>query len=365
MGFLMSLYTDEGLKNRDLKSRGNEKSSTGENAGCLRSPLMLSYVDTYANIVYGKIGVLWILEISFGRPPKIKLSDTAHLLIINRGKFKGRLADFAKNRKVLEPRRASWRRIYSIEQKEELHGNNEHAKMAKESRCRIEGEISEICHGLLKLLDEKVLVETKCFGQSKVVYLTMKGDYYRYLAEVKAGDERRQAAECALKAYKSAQDIADTELDPIHQTRLGLAINFSVFYYEILNQSERACSVAKQFRNKNTLQLLFQAIDEAITELTTLGEESDKEDITLILRLLKQNLTMWKSDMQSKTRDESHVVRCATPADKGRERRRRANDRYALAMSLPNEPINDAPSICDIQDEIKKPVKPIDEEQKE
>nr|GFC35100.1 hypothetical protein [Tanacetum cinerariifolium] len=121
---------------------------------------------------------------------------------------------FIAYRKVMEPLRASWRRIYSIEQKEELHGNNEHAKMAKESRCRIEGEISEICYGLLKLLDEKVLVGTKSFGQSKVVYLTVKGDYYRYLAEVKAGDERRQAAESALNAYKSAQDIADTELDP-------------------------------------------------------------------------------------------------------------------------------------------------------
>nr|GEU65912.1 hypothetical protein [Tanacetum cinerariifolium] len=242
-------------------------------------------------------------------------------------------------RKVMEPLRASWRRIYSIEQKVELHGNNKHAKMAKESRCRIEGEISEICYGLLKLLDEKVLVGTNCFGQSKVVYLTMKGDYYRYLAEVKAGDERRQAAECALNAYKFAQDIADTELDPIHRARLRLAVNFSVFYYEILNQSERACSVAKK------------AIDEAITELTALGKESDKEDIiliTLILRRINQNLTMWKSDMHSKTRDELHVVRFATPADK-----------------VPNEPINDVPSICDIQDEIKKPIKPIDQEQKE
>nr|GFA82889.1 hypothetical protein [Tanacetum cinerariifolium]GFA86922.1 hypothetical protein [Tanacetum cinerariifolium] len=216
--------------------------------------------------------------------------------------------------------------------------------MAKESRCRIEGEISEICYGLLKLLDEKVLVGTKCFGHSKVVYLTKKGDYYRYLAEVKAGDERRQAAVSTINAYKSARvcvlDIADTELDPIHRARLGLAVNFSEFYYEILNQSERACSVAKL------------AIDQAITELTTLGEESDKKDITLItliLRLLNQNLTMWKSDMQSKTRDELHVVKSATPADKGRERRRRANDRYALAMSVPNEPINDVPSICDIQ----------------
>nr|GEZ49726.1 hypothetical protein [Tanacetum cinerariifolium] len=141
-------------------------------------------------------------------------------------------------RKVMEPLRASWLRIYFIEQKEELHGNNEHAKMAKESRCRIENEISEICYGLLKLLDEKVLVGTKSFGQSKVVYLTVKGNYYRYLAEVKAGDERRQAADVAKQAI------------------------------------------------------------EAITELTTLAEESDKEDITLILRLLNQNLTMWKSDMQ-------------------------------------------------------------------
>nr|GFB04835.1 hypothetical protein [Tanacetum cinerariifolium] len=64
-------------------------------------------------------------------------------------------------------------------------------------------------------------------------------------------------------------------------------------------------------------------------------------------------------------RDELHVVRFATPADKGRERRRRANDRFALAMSVPNEPINDVPSICDILDEIKKPVKPIDQEQNE
>nr|GEY37870.1 hypothetical protein [Tanacetum cinerariifolium] len=199
----------------------------------------------------------------------------------------------------MEPLRASWRRIYSIEQKEELHGNNEHAKMARDSRCRIKGEISEICYGLLKLLDEKVLVGTKCSGQSKVVYLTIKDDYYRYLAEVKAGDERRQAAESALNAYKSAQNIADTKLDPIHRARLGVAVNFSVFYYEILNQSERACSVAKQ------------AIDEAMTELTTLGKESDKEDITLItliLRLLNQNLTIWKSDMQMTTLVENNLV---------------------------------------------------------
>lgn len=42
------------------------------------------------------------------------------------------------------------------------------------------------------------------------------------------------------------QDIANTELAPTHPIRLGLALNFSVFYYEILNSPDRACSLAKQ-----------------------------------------------------------------------------------------------------------------------
>ena len=43
-----------------------------------------------------------------------------------------------------------------------------------------------------------------------------------------------------------SQDIALVDLAPTHPIRLGLALNFSVFYYEILNSPERACHLAKQ-----------------------------------------------------------------------------------------------------------------------
>ncbi|XP_026088537.1 14-3-3 protein beta/alpha-1-like [Carassius auratus] len=72
-------------------------------------------------------------------------------------------------------------------------------------------------------------------------------------------------------------------MQPTHPIRLGLALNFSVFYYEILNSPEQACALAKQ------------AFDEAIAELDTLNEDSYK-DSTLIMQLLRDNLTLWTSD---------------------------------------------------------------------
>lgn len=112
-----------------------------------------------------------------------------------------------------------------------------------------------------------------------------KGDYHRYSAEFATGNNRKEAAEDSLVAYKAATEIATTELPPTHPIRLGLALNFSVFYYEILNSPERACRLAKT------------SFDDAIAELDTLSEESYK-DSTLIMQLLRDNLTLWTSDMQ-------------------------------------------------------------------
>uniref|UniRef100_A0A0C9QUH8 TSA: Wollemia nobilis Ref_Wollemi_Transcript_8598_1555 transcribed RNA sequence n=1 Tax=Wollemia nobilis TaxID=56998 RepID=A0A0C9QUH8_9CONI len=191
---------------------------------------------------------------------------------------------------VIGARRASWRIISSIEQKEESRGNDEHVATIREYRAKVESELSKICESILRLLDSH-LIPASTTGESKVFYLKMKGDYHRYLAEFKTGADRKEAAESTLLAYKSAQDIAVSELPPTHPIRLGLALNFSVFYYEILNSPDRACTLAKQ------------AFDEAIAELDTLGEESYK-DSTLIMQLLRDNLTLWTSDMQEDAGDE-------------------------------------------------------------
>ncbi|VDD96727.1 unnamed protein product [Enterobius vermicularis] len=257
---------------------------------------------------------------------------------------------------VVGARRSSWRVISSIEQKTE--GSEKKQQMAKEYREKVEKELRDICQDVLNLLD-KYLIPKAGNPESKVFYLKMKGDYYRYLAEVASGDDRnsngsgevaavvpggirhreRQNATnpsypawigskllCVLLrnlertrqglptcetavakhgqvAYTEAYEIAKTQLATTHPVRLGLALNYSVFFYEISSSPDRACQLAQQLteleRMLGTDWTLGKkhrgAFDDAIAELDTLNEDSYK-DSTLIMQLLRDNLTLWTSD---------------------------------------------------------------------
>lgn len=195
---------------------------------------------------------------------------------------------------VIGARRASWRIMSSIEQKEESKGNENNVKLIKDYRKKVEEELTKICNDILSIIDKNLIPSSKS-GEATVFYYKMKGDYFRYLAEFKNDQERKDAAEQSLKGYEAASATANTDLPSTHPIRLGLALNFSVFYYEIMNSPERACHLAKQ------------AFDEAIAELDTLSEESYK-DSTLIMQLLRDNLTLWTSDLPEDAGDDSGKI---------------------------------------------------------
>eukprot|EP00922_Rhytidocystis_sp_ex-Travisia-forbesii_P006177 GHVS01008934.1.p1 GENE.GHVS01008934.1~~GHVS01008934.1.p1 ORF type:complete len:254 (+),score=41.46 GHVS01008934.1:481-1242(+) len=179
-------------------------------------------------------------------------------------------------------RRASWRIISSVEQKEKGKGQTDKEKLSGGYRRKVEDELNKICEDILKLLDDH-LIKAATSSESKVFYYKMKGDYYRYISEFSGEHNKKDAADKAQESYEAATSIAQKELTSTHPIRLGLALNFSVFYYEIMSNPELACSMAQK------------AFDEAISELDTVSEESYK-DSTLIMQLLRDNLTLWTSD---------------------------------------------------------------------
>lgn len=79
-----------------------------------------------------------------------------------------------------------------------------------------------------------------------LIFFYRKGDYYRYQAEFAIRDKRKESANKGREAYDTATEIAQTDLTTTHPIRLGLALNVSCFYYEILDSPDRACQIAKR-----------------------------------------------------------------------------------------------------------------------
>jgi len=192
---------------------------------------------------------------------------------------------------IVGAKRSSWRVITSINTK-----NGDDKQHVTSYIDKIVKELKDVCQEVLDLLDNFLVkgaqaklekdgdASTEAAGESAVFYLKMKGDYFRYLAEVgNAGsEERTKVVQEADDAYSKASDISKDKLKPTNPIRLGLALNYSVFYYEIKQNSATACQLAKS------------AFDEAIAELDSLPEDSYK-DSTLIMQLLRDNLTLWTS----------------------------------------------------------------------
>eukprot|EP01103_Thecamoeba_quadrilineata_P004849 TRINITY_DN14729_c0_g1_i1.p1 TRINITY_DN14729_c0_g1~~TRINITY_DN14729_c0_g1_i1.p1 ORF type:complete len:252 (-),score=78.96 TRINITY_DN14729_c0_g1_i1:84-746(-) len=186
---------------------------------------------------------------------------------------------------VVGSRRSSLRIINSIQQKEESRGKQDNLQKAKSYHAVVEQELENICNEVLEVL-EKHLIPSSVALESKVFYYKMKGDYHRYLAESSSGDKKQAAGEKAKESYQAATEHTSS-LPTTNPIRLGLALNFSVFYYEILDQPKQA------------IELASKAFDNAIDELEQLPEETYK-DSTLIMQLLRDNITLWTSNEDDK-----------------------------------------------------------------
>ena len=108
---------------------------------------------------------------------------------------------------VVGTRRAAWRVLSSIQKKENNKGNQENVTKVKDYKSQIEQELTEICKGILQLLDNYLIPNSQT-DTVKVFFFKMKADYYRYIAEYAQADQKNLAAQKALTAYSDANNLA-------------------------------------------------------------------------------------------------------------------------------------------------------------
>jgi len=179
-------------------------------------------------------------------------------------------------------RRTAWRAISALENKEKAK-NSRQIEIIKYYKNKIERELESYCNDAISLIDNSLLKQS-LNPEGTVFYFKMRGDYCRYLSEFLIGDGYKKASDYAIKSYQTATDIAEKDLKSTNAIRLGLALNCSVFHYEIKNDVMTAVNVAKK------------AFDEAIADLEHLEDEQYK-DSTTIMQLLRDNITLWTQDL--------------------------------------------------------------------
>jgi 14-3-3 protein epsilon len=184
---------------------------------------------------------------------------------------------------IISDKRSSWRLLNNMERKEEEKKNTTQSTYIKEIKDKIETELNQICAQIQSVID-KYLIPNATDVENKVFYLKLKADYYRYKCEFANGKEFDEACDNAEKVYKEAYELSNKEMPITNSTRLGLDLNFSVFYYEIKGLKEEACTIAKN------------AFDESMKSLDDL-EKSKAKDTLLIIQLLKENLILWTNEM--------------------------------------------------------------------
>ena len=186
-------------------------------------------------------------------------------------------------------RRTAWRALTSIETKEEAK-SSKYLPLLRDYKEKIEKELNQYCDDILQVLDQKLIPGSQGNTEANVFFLKMKGDYYRYIAEYATGELHQKASDNALQAYSSANEVAVANLKTTHPIRLGLALNFSVFHYEVMNDPTKACQLAKE------------AFDQAISDIEQLDEDVYK-DATTIMQLIRDNLTLWTSELSQNQND--------------------------------------------------------------
>ena len=181
---------------------------------------------------------------------------------------------------IISDKRNSLRILNNIEKR-----NTYQLAYIKEIRENIEKELYQILADIEKMLD-KYLIPNAIDIENKVFYLKLKADFMRYKCEISYGKELDDIISKTEKIYKEATDIANKELMISNSTRLGLALNYSVFFYDIKKMKEEAINIAKN------------AFDDAMKILDNL-EISKAKDTLLIIQMLKENLIFWCNEINN------------------------------------------------------------------
>ena len=187
---------------------------------------------------------------------------------------------------VVGPNRLAWRAVIKVEINEENSESNAgYLQLIREYKKKIENEILRVSEDLQDVTSQSQMPSSIEDPEGLIFYNKLKGDYSRYIAEVTLEDKFQKAVSNAQLAYKSAWEMCKEHLKGSDTLRLGVALNYAVFFFEVMNEPLKAIRLAKD----------SQKISKEDMEM--LGQAKNKQNLT-IYKLIKDNISQWENEME-------------------------------------------------------------------
>ena len=180
---------------------------------------------------------------------------------------------------IITIRRNGLRVLLAILEHDDNPDNKNRIEQLEMFKSTLIEELDKYCYELIDLVDTKLLPAAQN-AEAQLFYEKLKADYYRYISEAKDGEKKDEIAKKAKECYEKALEIAKDEIPPYKPSYLGLILNYSVYLYEIVGQTEEAIKLAK-----NTQEEVKSSIEQ--------NSESSFAEANTILQLLQENVNLW------------------------------------------------------------------------
>lgn len=186
---------------------------------------------------------------------------------------------------TIGPNRIAWRTICAFEIREEPKPHmTPYMNFLRDYKLRIESEIAKTCDDLTSLLEEKLIPAASENPEALVFYNKLRGDYYRYLAEVSSDQKLSTAIASASQSYLLAHEGAADCLLAVDTLKLGVALNYAVFFFEVCDQPAKAIAIARE------------AYDQASSDREILELPLYRSSWAVWL-VLRENINLWQSEV--------------------------------------------------------------------
>ena len=169
--------------------------------------------------------------------------------------------------------------------------NSKYLKTDTNIRDIIQRDINDICNKMINLCDNYLLNKTEK-NETKILYLKLRGQYYRYLSDVLENEQQKDANKNAINSFNEAFELIDN-LSVTNPIRLGFILNYAIFQYEFLDDIDTALKIAKE------------NFEIGINQLEKVNDNNEYQNASSILMLLKQNIDMWNNEKEKESQNQN------------------------------------------------------------